>query len=75
MMNFVGLDLAFADQVKLLAEPAEIGNFNEEVFHLVRQINSEVDSDDVQELLNLNNQEVTMDELIRMSKILKNLSL
>ncbi|GFX59526.1 hypothetical protein TNCV_2034541 [Trichonephila clavipes] len=38
----------------------------EEVDDLDRQINSEMDSDDVQELQNSHNQELTMDELIEM---------
>ncbi|GFU83485.1 hypothetical protein TNCV_2142431 [Trichonephila clavipes] len=44
----------------------KIGNVIEEVVDLSRQINLEVDSDDVQELLNSHNQELTMDELIEM---------
>ncbi|GFX93668.1 hypothetical protein TNCV_1588451 [Trichonephila clavipes] len=38
----------------------------EEVVDLARQINSEVDSDDVQELLDSHYQELTMDKLIEM---------
>ncbi|GFY33542.1 hypothetical protein TNCV_4538761 [Trichonephila clavipes] len=60
-------------------EPDEIGNLIEEVFDLDRQINSELDSDDVQELLDSHNQEMTMDELIVMHEqeqdIEENLSL
>ncbi|GFV29352.1 dachshund homolog 1 [Trichonephila clavipes] len=47
-------------------EPDEIGNLIEEVVNLARKINLEVDSDDVQELLGSNNQELTIDELIEM---------
>ncbi|GFW79311.1 hypothetical protein TNCV_2477181 [Trichonephila clavipes] len=35
-------------------------------YHFFRQINLEVDSDDVQKLLDAYNQELTMDELIEM---------
>ncbi|GFU76976.1 hypothetical protein TNCV_4521321 [Trichonephila clavipes] len=49
-----------------LPESGEIGNFIEEVVDLARQINSEVDSEDVQELLNSCNQELTFDELMEM---------
>ncbi|GFU05425.1 hypothetical protein TNCV_3290781 [Trichonephila clavipes] len=44
----------------------EIGNVIEEVTNLVRQINLEVDSDDVQEVLDFHNQEQTFDESIAM---------
>ncbi|GFX71665.1 hypothetical protein TNCV_2696531 [Trichonephila clavipes] len=49
-----------------MPKPDEIGNLIEEVFNLARKINLEVDSDDVQELLDSHNQELTMDELIEM---------
>ncbi|GFX69077.1 hypothetical protein TNCV_4945771 [Trichonephila clavipes] len=51
---------------ELLPDPDEIGNLNEEVVDITRQINSEVESDDVQELLDSRNQELTMNELIEM---------
>ncbi|GFV60531.1 hypothetical protein TNCV_3471661 [Trichonephila clavipes] len=49
---------------ELLAEPDEIGNLIEEVLELDIHRNSEVDSDEVQELLVSHNQELTIDELI-----------
>ncbi|GFU96017.1 metalloendopeptidase, partial [Trichonephila clavipes] len=45
-------------------EPDEIGNGIKRSCRLARQINLEVDSDDVQELPDSHNQELTMDELI-----------
>ncbi|GFT31134.1 hypothetical protein TNCV_3645321 [Trichonephila clavipes] len=42
----------------------EIGYVIEEVVNLPRQINLEVDSDDIQELLDSHNQELTIVELI-----------
>ncbi|GFW38703.1 uncharacterized protein TNCV_3880701 [Trichonephila clavipes] len=42
----------------------EIGNENEEVVDLARQINLEVDSGHFQELLDSHNQKLTIDELI-----------
>ncbi|GFX22613.1 hypothetical protein TNCV_2993481 [Trichonephila clavipes] len=47
--------------------PDEIGKVIEDV-DLARQINLEVDRDDVQELLDFHNQELTMDELIEMQE-------
>ncbi|GFV64647.1 hypothetical protein TNCV_2728571 [Trichonephila clavipes] len=44
----------------------EIGNVIEEVVDHARQINLEVDSDDVQELMDSSNQKLIMDELIKM---------
>ncbi|GFW25668.1 hypothetical protein TNCV_1309291 [Trichonephila clavipes] len=49
-----------------MSESDETGNAIEEVVNLLRQINLEVDSDDVQELLDCPNQELTIDELIEM---------
>ncbi|GFX33540.1 tigger transposable element-derived protein 1 [Trichonephila clavipes] len=49
-----------------LLELDEISILIEEVVDLARQINSEMDSDDVQELLDSHDQELTMDELIEM---------
>ncbi|GFX27957.1 hypothetical protein TNCV_773421 [Trichonephila clavipes] len=51
-------------QTKLVSEPEEIGNVIEEVGDLARQINFEVDSDDIQELQDSRNPELTMDELV-----------
>ncbi|GFW39355.1 hypothetical protein TNCV_1833381 [Trichonephila clavipes] len=51
---------------KKLVKIGEIGNGNEEVVNLARQINLEVDSGDILELLDSHNQELTMDELIEM---------
>ncbi|GFU40111.1 uncharacterized protein TNCV_3767761 [Trichonephila clavipes] len=48
-----------------MPEPYEIGNLIEEIIGY-RQINLEVDSDDVQELMDFHNQELTMNELIIM---------
>ncbi|GFS92484.1 hypothetical protein TNCV_1159721 [Trichonephila clavipes] len=53
-------------------------NLITEVFDIARQMDSEVDSDDVQELMDSHNQELTMDELIEMQeqiKTMKNFSL
>ncbi|GFU86570.1 hypothetical protein TNCV_4480061 [Trichonephila clavipes] len=47
-------------------EPDEIGHLIGEVINLARQISLEVDSDEVEELLDSHNQELTMDELIEM---------
>ncbi|GFW56947.1 hypothetical protein TNCV_161751 [Trichonephila clavipes] len=49
-----------------MPEPDEIGNMIEEVVDLFRKINLEVDSDDVQELLDSHYQELTINELIEM---------
>ncbi|GFS79699.1 oxidation resistance protein 1 [Trichonephila clavipes] len=53
-------------EVESLPEPDEIGNFVEEVVDIARQINSGVDNDDVQELLDSHHQERTIDELTEM---------
>ncbi|GFX33720.1 hypothetical protein TNCV_1933871 [Trichonephila clavipes] len=47
-----------------LSEPDEIGILIGEVVNISRQINSEVDSDDAEELLDFHNQKLTTDELI-----------
>ncbi|GFY13041.1 tigger transposable element-derived protein 1 [Trichonephila clavipes] len=52
-------------QAESVQEPVEICNVIEEV-ELARQINLKVNSDDVQELLDSHNQELTVDELIEM---------
>ncbi|GFT18315.1 hypothetical protein TNCV_711151 [Trichonephila clavipes] len=51
---------------ELEPKPNEIGNAIEKVVDLAIQINLEVDSDDVQELFNFHNQELTISELIEM---------
>ncbi|GFV65343.1 hypothetical protein TNCV_4573431 [Trichonephila clavipes] len=53
-------------RTKSVPEPGEIGNMTEEVVDLARQINLEVDSDDIQELLDFHNHELINDELIEM---------
>ncbi|GFW14162.1 hypothetical protein TNCV_3547511 [Trichonephila clavipes] len=53
-------------QEESVTEPDDIDNFIEENVDLARQIHLEVDSDDVQELLDSYNQEITIDELIEM---------
>ncbi|GFW26588.1 hypothetical protein TNCV_1165221 [Trichonephila clavipes] len=54
------------DAVKSVIEPNEIGNMIEIVADFTKQINLEMDGDDVQELLDSHNQEFTIDELIEM---------
>ncbi|GFS62578.1 hypothetical protein TNCV_1263311 [Trichonephila clavipes] len=49
-----------------MPEPDTIGNEIKEVVDLANQINLEVNSDDVQELLDFHNQELTSDDLIEM---------
>ncbi|GFS94535.1 tigger transposable element-derived protein 1 [Trichonephila clavipes] len=49
-----------------MPEPYVIGNLIEEVVDLARQIHLEVDSVDVQGLLDSHNLELTIDELIEM---------
>ncbi|GFU85117.1 uncharacterized protein TNCV_1553801 [Trichonephila clavipes] len=51
-----------------MPEPDEIGNLIEAAVDVAGQIYLEVDSDDVQELLDTHNQELTMDELIEISE-------
>ncbi|GBP34031.1 hypothetical protein EVAR_94043_1 [Eumeta japonica] len=53
-------------QAESVPGPDEIGNVIKDVVKLGRQINLEVDSDDVQELLDSYNQKFTIDELIKM---------
>ncbi|GFU57320.1 hypothetical protein TNCV_3635051 [Trichonephila clavipes] len=52
-----------------VAKLDEMDNVIEEVVDLVRQINLEVDSDDVQELLDSDNQELTIDELLELHEL------
>ncbi|GFW37395.1 hypothetical protein TNCV_860021 [Trichonephila clavipes] len=47
-------------------EPDEIGNLIKEVVKLAKQINLEMVSDDVQELMDSHNQDSTIDEIIEM---------
>ncbi|GFT33779.1 hypothetical protein TNCV_4382921 [Trichonephila clavipes] len=47
-------------------EPYEIGSVIEEVVDLARQINLEMNSDNIQELLDSRNHRLTIDELIEM---------
>lgn len=53
-------------QAEAVPGPDEISNVIKDVVELGRQINLEVDSDDVQELLDSHNEELTIDELITM---------
>ncbi|GFV86041.1 hypothetical protein TNCV_670381 [Trichonephila clavipes] len=53
-------------QAESLPEPIGIGNLIKEVADVAMQINSEVDNDDVQKLLDSHNQELTIDELTEM---------
>ncbi|GFY36036.1 hypothetical protein TNCV_4844081 [Trichonephila clavipes] len=50
-------------------EPGKIGNVIKEVVDNSRQINLEVDSDDVQELLDSHKQEMTFDKLVEMHEL------
>ncbi|GFX31048.1 uncharacterized protein TNCV_2025511 [Trichonephila clavipes] len=52
--------------MELVPTPDEIGNFIEDVVDFARQINLEVDSDVVQELLDSRKKELAVDELIEM---------
>ncbi|GFS47169.1 hypothetical protein TNCV_2053401 [Trichonephila clavipes] len=47
-------------QAESVSKPDEIGNMIEEVVNPARHINLEVDSDDAQEMLDSNNQELTI---------------
>ncbi|GFW92494.1 hypothetical protein TNCV_518111 [Trichonephila clavipes] len=51
-------------QVESVTEPDEIGNVIEEIINLARQINLEADSNDVKELLNSHNHELSIEDLI-----------
>ncbi|CAH0719439.1 unnamed protein product, partial [Brenthis ino] len=48
------------------SDPEQIDDIIEEVIDIAKQLNLEVDVDDVQELLDSHNQELTIDELIEM---------
>ncbi|GFT79281.1 uncharacterized protein TNCV_1684341 [Trichonephila clavipes] len=62
------LHILLQDVCDYSTESDEIGNLIEEAVDLARQINSEEDSDDIQELLDSCNQELTTDELIQMQE-------
>ncbi|GFW50604.1 hypothetical protein TNCV_2889061 [Trichonephila clavipes] len=64
--NLLELELGIRPVQSSMQEPEEIGNVIEEVVNLARQINLEVDSDDVQELLDSQHQELAIDELVEM---------
>ncbi|GFX98007.1 transposable element Tcb2 transposase [Trichonephila clavipes] len=51
-----------------VSKPDEIRYVTEELVNLAMHINLEVDSDDIQELLDFHNQELTIDELIEMQE-------
>ncbi|GFW06636.1 hypothetical protein TNCV_2189691 [Trichonephila clavipes] len=53
-------------QAESKPEPGEIGKVIEEVVDLSRRINLEVDSDNVQKLLDSHNQELTIGKFIEM---------
>ncbi|GFU45223.1 hypothetical protein TNCV_4236401 [Trichonephila clavipes] len=53
----------------------EIGNLVEKVVDFAMQINSDVNSDDVQKLLDFHNHELTMDELVEMHEQEHNIEL
>ncbi|GFW63200.1 hypothetical protein TNCV_581401 [Trichonephila clavipes] len=55
-------------QAESVTEPDEVGTVTEEVVDFARQIRLEVDSDDVQELLDSHNHELMTDELVEMHK-------
>ncbi|GFW81349.1 hypothetical protein TNCV_376971 [Trichonephila clavipes] len=61
--------LCFIFIAEIQAESDEIGNVIEEVVDLVRKLNLELDSDNVQELLDFHNLELAMDELIEMHEL------
>ncbi|GFX29218.1 hypothetical protein TNCV_3217521 [Trichonephila clavipes] len=68
LSRFKLLTLAWCGDLKKESRfrPDEIGNLIEEVVDLARQINSDVESDDVQEVLDSPNPGLTIDELIGM---------
>ncbi|CAH4013772.1 unnamed protein product [Pieris brassicae] len=59
-------------QAESVPGPDEICNVIKDVVELGRQINLEVDSDDVQELLDSHNEELIIDELITMREEIDN---
>ncbi|GFW12314.1 hypothetical protein TNCV_2489581 [Trichonephila clavipes] len=66
-MSIGGSGSIHISQEESVPDTDAIDNLIEEVVNLARQINLEVDSDDIQELLDTHNQELTMDELIEVS--------
>ncbi|GFW27106.1 hypothetical protein TNCV_93321 [Trichonephila clavipes] len=54
------VEVQSAPRAESVPEPDEIGNLIEEVVHLAKQINLEVDSEEIQELLDSHNQEQTI---------------
>ncbi|GFT68605.1 hypothetical protein TNCV_1841951 [Trichonephila clavipes] len=59
------LDTPF-QETESVKDHDKLGNLTEEAVDLASQINLEMDSDDVQELPDFHNQELTMDELTEM---------
>lgn len=55
-------------QGETISDPEQIDSIIEEVVDIAKQLNLEVDNDDVQELLDSHNQELTIDEVIEMRK-------
>ncbi|GFX25863.1 hypothetical protein TNCV_2640071 [Trichonephila clavipes] len=55
-------------EAESISERDEIGNEIEEVVDLARQINLEVDNDDIQDLVDSHNKELIIDELMEMYK-------
>lgn len=53
-------------QGESVSHPEQIDSIIEEVVNIAQQLNLEVDHDDVQELLDSHNQELTIDEIIEM---------
>ncbi|GFT93041.1 hypothetical protein TNCV_2715531 [Trichonephila clavipes] len=54
-------------QAQSLPQPDDIGYVIEGILHFARQINLEMDSDDAEELLDSQNQELTIDEFIEIN--------
>lgn len=57
-------------QGESVSDPEQIDRVIEEVVDIAKQLNLEVDNDGVHELLDSHNQELTIDEVIEMSKTL-----
>lgn len=57
-------------QGESVSDPEQIDRIIEEVVDIAKQLNLEVDNDGVHELLDSHNQELTIDEVIEMSKTL-----
>ncbi|GFU13986.1 uncharacterized protein TNCV_1818261 [Trichonephila clavipes] len=56
-----------ANNVQSLPQPDDIGYVIEGIVYFARQINLEMDSDDAEELLDSQNQELTIDEFIEIN--------